>query len=47
MHVYLGAKFQVSKVTLKSFKKWGNFTPPTSKQAPKKPTHIRIKSFGN
>ena len=48
MSVYLRAKFQISSVTLMSFRQgrkggWGNFNPrsPTSKRNPKNPTQIR------
>ena len=44
MSVYLRAKFQVSSITLTSFRKGDNFTPhPTSKRTPKKLTQIMVK----
>ena len=42
MSVYLRAKFQVSSITLMSFR-LGVILPPTSKRTPKKPTQIRVK----
>ena len=43
MFVYLRTKFQVSSITLTSFRQvGGNFTPHTSKRIPKKPTEIRV-----
>ena len=45
MGVSLRAKFEVSRIILTSFRQGGNFTPsPTSKEAPKKPTQIRVKT---
>ena len=41
MGMYLCAKFEVSSIILTSFRR-GNFTPPTSKGTPKKPTQIRV-----
>ena len=50
MSVCLRAKFQVSSITLTSFRQGeregggGNFThPPNSKRTPKKPTQIKVK----
>ena len=47
MRVHLRAKFEVSSIILTSFRQgwgWGgSFTPPNSKQTPKKPTRIRVK----
>ena len=46
MNVYLRAKFQVSIISLRSFRQGGNFIPPpNSKRTPKKPTQIRIKEL--
>ena len=42
MGVYLRPKFEVSSKILTSFRHRGNFTPPTSKRTPKKPTQIRV-----
>ena len=47
MGVYLRAKFEVSSISLTSFRQGGvNLHPPhpTSKLTPKKPTQIRVKS---
>ena len=47
MNVYLRVKFQVSSVTLTSFRQEGVILPPlspTSKQNPKKLTRIRVKA---
>ena len=44
MSVYLSAKFQVSSITLMSFRQGGgNLTPPPQNEAPKKHTQIRVK----
>ena len=43
MSVYLRAKFQVSSITLTSFRLGVILPPPTSKRTPKKPTQIRVK----
>ena len=43
MSVYLCTKFQVSSITLTSFRQGDNFPPTTSKRTPKKPTQIRVK----
>ena len=42
MCVNLRIKFQVSSIILTSFRDGGNFTRPSSKRAPKKPTQIRV-----
>ena len=42
MSVYLRAKFEVSNVILTGFRQGGNFTHPTSKRTPKKPSQIRV-----
>ena len=56
MSVYLHAKFQVSSITLTSFRHEGGgigeegvgqFYPPTSKQTPKRPTQMRVKMVLN
>ena len=40
MRVYLGIKYQVSRVTLTSFRHWGNFNPPpTPQNGPLKSAH--------
>ena len=46
MDVYLHVKFEVFSIILTSFRQGeGEWPPPplTSKQAPKKPTQIRVK----
>ena len=47
MRVYLGIKFQVSRVTLTSFRHWGNFNPPpTPQNGPLKSPHsLRLKNY--
>ena len=44
MNMYLRAKCQVSRITLKSFRQGrvGRILPLTSKQTLKKPTQIRV-----
>ena len=39
----LCAKFEVSNITLTSFKTWGYYYTPTLKQTPENPTQIRVK----
>ena len=42
MDVYFRIKFQVSSVILTNCSEVGQFYDPTSKKAPKIPTHIRV-----
>ena len=47
MRVYLGIKYQVSRVTLTSFRHWGNFNPPpTPQNGPLKSPHsLGLKNY--
>ena len=45
MSEYLDAKFQVSGITLTSFRLGVILLPPQKKQTPKKPTQIRVYKY--
>ena len=46
MCVYLRAKFEVSSITLTSFRQEGNFTPPPAQNQPlKSPPRLGLKLF--